>query len=184
MGAFATNRGLCPDDLGRLQEAVAGDLASLIAVCRRFEVPLLAAAMRHTGSVSEAYPRVEPTLSTLCDELLGGALIPEKWSTRALELLAPRPMGNAELAEESEENLSGSLIGEIPRIARRRAVAGALPQLPLPELTAILLRHIRDATAEETVGLAADSEEAAQQFLERGERQLNEALAAANVTTD
>ena len=53
MGAFATDQTLCLEDYRRLRTSVAGNLDSLKTVCERFEVPLLAAAMRATSSVDD-----------------------------------------------------------------------------------------------------------------------------------
>ena len=177
MGAFATDQQLCQDDHRRLEAAVAGDLDSLVFICQRFEVPLLAAAMRSTVSVEESFSLVESTLSALCDELLAGRLAPGEWSSRTLQLLAAYVPEDVDPDDSShEDHQSLSVIGSVPRVARRRALRHALPRLELPELTALLLSHYRGASPAEMVGLAAETEEAAQRLLEQAQRRLDEAL--------
>jgi hypothetical protein len=185
MGAFATDQTVCQDDYRRLQATVAGDMESLVTVCERFEVPLLAAAMRATNSVADAFSQVEPTLSALCEELLSGLLAPSDWSRRAIELVTDRASQTVDPgAAPHDDNQTLSAIGSLPRIARRRALRDALPRLSLPELTALLMRQYNGASSAEMVGLAAETEELARQFLAQAEQRLDEALSQASAVTD
>ena len=175
--AFATDQAVSQDDHRQLEAAVAGELGALITTCTRFELPLLAAATRATGTVATAVPLLEPTLSTLSAELLDGQLAPHDWSRRALQLIADQAdqVASADRsAEETEQTLSA--IGSIPRVARRRAIREAVPQLSLPELTALLIHHYRNAAAAEMVGLTADTEAESQQFLEQAFTELRRTL--------
>lgn len=182
MGAFATDQTVCQDDERRLRATIAGDMESLVTVCERFEVPLLAAAMRATSSVADAFSQVEPTLTVLCEELLAGRLAPSGWSRRAVELMTDGASQNVDRSDAPHDTLSA--IGSLPRLARRRAVRDALPGLSLPELTALLLTYYQGASPAEMVGLAAESEESARQFLALAEQRLNEALSQVSAGTD
>ncbi len=159
MGAFATDQTLSHSDLELLAAAQRGDKPSLRRVCERFQTPLVALVLHHRGDFERAAGAVEPLLDRLCRELLTGQLMPIRWAARAVELAAEQspfehpPAGNG-------SGLEG--LGVIARVVKRRALRASLPQLPLPELMALLLAYLEKRRPEEMAGLvAATPEEAA-----------------------
>lgn len=152
MGAFATDQTLSDPDLELLLAAQRGDKPALRRVCDRFKTPLLALVLRNTGNWERAAVAVDPLLEQLCRELLAGELMAVDWATRALALAAQQ----SAVGQRPEENGSGlEGLGAIARVVKRRALRSLLPQLPLPELTTLLLAYLENRRPEELVGLVA-----------------------------
>lgn len=154
MGAFITDRSLPDADLELLARAQRGDKQALRSVCQRFQTLLFALVLHHTEDWVRAAESVEPLLDQLCRELLAGQIVATDWSARAAQLAAEiRPAQAA--ASAAGSGLDG--LGSIPRVVKRRALRQVLPQLPLAELMALLLRYLENRRPEEMVGLIADS---------------------------
>jgi len=159
MGAFATDQTLNQRDLDLLNRAVQGEKQALVIICRRYKVPVLAVAIRTGFELDQAFESVEPILHQLCDQLLAGSLRPERWTAELTAAVHARFQMDGKHADgdaTDESTLSGLVA--IPRLAKRRAVRMLLPQLPLPELTALLLHYVDGLTPAEMVGLVAESE--------------------------
>jgi hypothetical protein len=152
MGAFATDQTLGDADLELLVAAQCGDKLALRQVCDRFQTPLLAAVLRRTGDWDRAPAAIEPLLERLCSELVTGQLRPPGWAARAMELAWQEPSA-APPAAENGSGLEG--LGAIARVVKRRALRTFLPQLPLPELLALLLVYLEKRRPEEMAGLVA-----------------------------
>jgi DNA-directed RNA polymerase specialized sigma24 family protein len=67
--------------------------------------------------------------------------------------------------DNDPEETSPSSFRALPKLARRRAVREALSELPLPELTAILLRNVDGFRLSEMAGLVAQTESQVQATL-------------------
>jgi hypothetical protein len=161
VGAFAIDQTLASSDLQLLARAQRGDKESLRAVCRRFHAPVLALALHSSGDWAGAAKSAEPILDQLCRELLSGQLVATDWAMRAAELAAnvePDATGASETS-----GLEG--LGSIPRVVKRKALRQMLPQLPLPELMALLLQYLENRRPEEMVGLVAPNAEEAQRLV-------------------
>ena len=158
MGAFATDQTLCDADLTLLATAQRGHTPSLRAVCDRFQTPLLALLLRNTGDWERAAGALEPLLERLCRELLSGKLVATDWATRAVEVAAEQAVVDRG-AVQNGSGLEG--LASIPRVIKRRALRAILPQLPLPELLALLLKYIENRGPKSMAGLVAhDAREA------------------------
>ena len=155
MGSFATDQSVCRQDLELLTAAAGGDKRALRAVCDRFKVPVVAVALRAVRDLDRAFDCVEPVLGTLCRGLLGGTFPPGQWALRAVASVNEH--SKIQELQPAEASLLDGL-GSIPRVARRRIVRSTLPELPLPELTALLLRYIERIPPGEMIGLVAESE--------------------------
>jgi hypothetical protein len=161
MGAFATDQTVVEQDLRTLRAAVQGQRQALVSICQRYEIPVVAVAIQTSGDLERAYACVGQVLEALCRQLLASRFSPEQWASQLTTCVIEYfPVGDAGIvgAETSERSILSGL-ESIPRIARRRAVSATLPKLPLPELTAILLRYVQRQSASQMVGLVADSEQ-------------------------
>jgi DNA-directed RNA polymerase specialized sigma24 family protein len=184
MGAFAIDQSLGPADLELLQRSVAGDLSALETVCRRFEIPILAVALRKTRDLRKATSLIEPTLTAVCAGLLAGDFPLDQWARQALghlEALAGEQTNQDGESEEAAAGLTG--MAQVPRVVRARAVRRTLPTLPAPELTAVLMDSYLSASAEAMAGLVAESPQAAQSTLEQALSRLDAVLEAAAKTS-
>jgi hypothetical protein len=154
VASFATDQVLSETDLTLIVAAQQGDRAALRQVCQRFQTPLLAMALKLTRSFDAAVAAVEPMLTTLCQELLLSRFLPVEFAMRALSL-SRAIVSPGDEAEDARQGLDG--YGAIPRVVKRRAIRQLLPEMPLPELTALLLKHLDRMPPADMVGLVADS---------------------------
>ena len=161
MGGFLADQMLGDDDLKLLASAQRRDAEALRAVCRRFQTPLLAMAVKATGSLSAAARAVGPILESLLEDLLLGNLVATDWAIRAVQEIDRLEVPAAE--PEAGQGLGGMEV--IPRVARRRIVRDVLPRLPLAELTALLMKYLDHASPAEMVGIVADTPEEAERLL-------------------
>jgi hypothetical protein len=142
------------DDFSLLMAARRGDRRALGDVCNRFKLPILALALRATADFDQAAARVEPALEALCRGLASGSVAPHEWARRAADWVAlPSVVGDDH--ERSVSGLEG--LESIPRVVRRRVLRQVIPQLPLPELLALLLMYLDQMPVAGMVGLVADS---------------------------
>ena len=148
-------------DLKTLVAAVHGEQGALFRICERYRMPALAVAIQSCDDLEHAYACVPPQLTSLCRQLLEAWFPPEQWAARLVaRVVECSRMSREEVRGVDETNPSiRSGLEAIPRIARRRAVAAALPNLPLPELTAILLQYVDHRPPSAMVGLVDDTEE-------------------------
>lgn len=154
MGSFVTDQSLCTADLELLTTARRGDKLALRLVCHRFRTPLLAIVLHKTGDWEGAPAAAETVLEQLCRELLSGILLPCDWASRAMELGAEQST-TVPAAPENGSGLEG--LAAIARVAKRRTLRGLLPQLPLPELMALLLAYVDGRRGHEMAGLVAET---------------------------
>lgn len=171
MGGFLADQTLGDDDLKLLANAQRRQAGALRAACRRFQTPLLAMAVKATGSLTVAAQKVGPILQMLLEDLVLGNLMATDWAIRAqqevdrLEIPVIEP--------EVGQGLGGMEV--IPRVARRRIVRDVLPRLPLAELTALLMKYLDHASPAEMVGMVADSPEEAERLVLRAHELVQQA---------
>lgn len=152
MACFAVDQGVSATDFAALSAAVEGDKRALREVCRRFTVPILALALQVSKDLETAVGCVEPTLRRLCSELLSRRFEPQDWSL-VLEALVREYGAFRSPSEEGGASLEGITV--VQRVVRRRILRQTLPELPLPQLTALLLLHLDGAAPDAMVGLVA-----------------------------
>ena len=148
-------------DLERLiQRAAKGDQSALVETCQRYRVPVLAAALNAGVSWDEAVALVGPTLRLLCTQLLDEIIKPSEWREQlVMQTQTAARMGSVDPNRSACGERSGlSGIASIPRLAKRRAAREVLRQLPLPQLTCVLLKYIDGVGAADMVGVAANSQ--------------------------
>jgi hypothetical protein len=173
VGALATDQTLSEGDLELLDRAQRGDKQSLRAACNRFQTPLAALLLHSTGDWERAATEVEPLLERLCRELLVGQIVATDWAARATELAAQQDVSDL-TPRDNGSGLEG--LGSIPRVVKRRALRALLPQLKLPELTALLLRYLEQRRPEEMAGLVAPTAAEAAACLVRAHETLQSEL--------
>ena len=181
VGALATDQTLSEGDLELLDRAQRGDKPSLRAVCHRFQTPLAALLLHSTGDWERAATEVEPLLERLCRELLGGQIAATDWAARAAELAAEQDVSDL-TPRDNGSGLEG--LGSIPRVVKRRALRALLPQLKLPELTALLLRYLEQRRPEEMAGLVAPTAAEAAACLIRAHEALQSELGRLSVARE
>ncbi len=93
-------------------------------------------------------------LEQLSLELIAGEITPSAWAARALTLVEQHPHVGQRPAEGGS-GLEG--LGAIARVVKRRALRSLLPELPLAELTTLLLVYVDAKRAEALVGLIAET---------------------------
>jgi hypothetical protein len=180
MCAWASDQSLAPEDLRRLNSAIHGDVTALADFCERLEIPILAEALRETRDLSLALMLVRPTLQSLCEEYLDGILPPAAWPGRVKSLIAERAKELAKSHDsDSQSSSPQSHMTVISRVVRMRAVRSALPDLPLPELLALLMHFYSRSGPGQMVGLVADTPEAASEALDQAISRIERALAEA-----
>jgi DNA-directed RNA polymerase specialized sigma24 family protein len=146
-------------DLELLNRAVRGEKQALVMICRRYKAVVLAVAIRTGCELDRAFESVEPIIHQLCDQLLARRIRPEQWTAELTAAVAARFHTDDNQADGDASNASMlSGLDGIPRLAKRRALRMLLPQLPLAELTALLLRYVERYSPAEMVGLVAESE--------------------------
>lgn len=129
--------------------AASGDKQALQQVCERLKVPIFAAAIHSGASWRDASVVVLPILKSLCTDLLEDRFEPSRWRERMATSV------RMSIASDRESDAPGL---SVPRLAKRKAVRNALTQMPLPQLTAVLLEHIDSVGATDMVGIVADTE--------------------------
>jgi hypothetical protein len=171
LGSLVTDGTLCDADLTLLAESQRGEPVRLRRVCQRFQTPILAMTLKTTGSLSVAVASVESILYGLLEELLLGHMVAVDWPERAAMACATVPAsGNS----EAGQGIDGMEL--IPRVARRRVIREVLPQMPLPELMALLLKYADHRSPADMVGLVADTPEDASQRLLAAHQWLQRAI--------
>jgi hypothetical protein len=141
----------------------------------------LALLIKSTKDYGRAVELTPALLETLSRMLVSGQIAPEEWASRAgREALV--------LGESTgDQAYGGSLEGleSIARFVRRRQVRQTLPRLALPELTAVLLRHVADRPTAAMIGLVGENLERVEQALLSAYEKLASGTidAAPNVTT-
>jgi hypothetical protein len=178
MGAFATDHTLCDEDLAALRQAARGDQRALRIICERFKFPVLAAAIRQMKCLERSFAAVQPVLSSLCDGLLNEHFRPESWVDQLLSEVAGVARQELKNAESDDAANPPSLSGfaSVPRLARRRIVRESLPELSLPELTAVLMQYLDHCTPSQMVGLVDTTESAVCARLASAHQRLQQAL--------
>jgi|GEM_PF-3966051 len=164
-----------------LVRARGGEKRALELVCDRSKVLLLAASLRSGLPWRESVASVPENLKFFCRKVLDGELEPTNWREQIVELAETAAKLSA-APRESGEGLTG--MRAIPRFARRRVIREAAVSLPLPQLVALLLKHVEGATPAEMVGTAADSEDEATDLLAAANQTLVNALEEANLAEE
>ena len=150
-------------------QATAGDKRALRELCERLKVPIFAEALHCGASWKDAADTVLSILKSFCTDLLAEKFAAGDWRER----LATAIRMSSEV-ESEEWGLSG--LSSVPRLAKRTAVRKALKQLTLPELTAVLLKHIDSVGAADMVGVVADTEAEVTSVLLSVHEKLNQAI--------
>ena len=164
-----------------LVRARGGDKRALETVCDRSKVLLLAASLRTGLPWRDSVASVSENLKFFCRKVLDGELQPTDWRTQIIEQ-AETAAKLSSVPAESGEGLTG--MRAIPRFARRRVIREAAVALPLPQLVALLLKHVDGASPAEMVGAAADSESDAADLLAAANETLAGALEEANLAEE
>lgn len=164
-----------------LDRARSGDKHALEMVCDRSKVLLLAASLRTGLPWRESVASVPKTLKFFCRKVLDGELEPSSWRTEIVDL-AETAAKLSSTPTESGDGLTG--MRAIPRFARRRVIREAVVDLPLPQLVALLLKHVDGAAPAQMVGTAADSESDAADLLAAANEMLVKTLEEANLAEE
>lgn len=164
-----------------LVRARGGDKQALAEVCERSKVLLLAASLRTGLSWRESVASVPQNLTYFCRKVLNGELEPASWREQIVQQAETAARLSTKPAAEAE-GLSG--MRAIPRLARRRVLRDSAVELPLPQLVALLLRHIDDAKPAGMLGVAADSEDEAKDLLFAANESLAVALKQAGLAEE
>jgi DNA-directed RNA polymerase specialized sigma24 family protein len=176
MACLANDQSIDDTDLELLRGVARGQKQSLAAAVERFHPVLLAVLFDHLKNFTAAQQRIEPIVRGLFRSLLKGELAPEEFAREATRRIATEHI-STEPGDGSEPEALHSLHGA-GKLVRRRAACRAINELPPNALLAAVLRYHAGWTAEQMVGIVADTPDGVQVSLVAGHRAVIEAMRA------
>ena len=175
------------DDLKWLERVHHGDWEAIQWACSRYRIPVFALGLKESNSVDTAQTCVRPVIVAVCQRLIRGQISPDEWGaalrTEVEAWCAAYQQfdANHQEGEVPRERELASPFSAIPRIARRRMVGKALQKMELPDVIAVLMRLLENASANEIMDLVDDDLPHLIQCMVDAERQLREAASTDSV---
>ena len=174
MPCLATDLYVDDRDLQLLRGVARGQKQALAGAAERFYPILLAMLFDRLKNFAAAQQRIEPLVRDLFGSLLQTKLAPEEFAREAARRIAGETIPAAS-GDGSDSEALHSLHGA-GKLVRRRAASRAIHALPLHASMAAVLRYHAGWTAEQMLGIVADTPDGVQDSLIAAHRAVVEAM--------